>query len=128
MNSIVLSGRLTKKPELRTTQSGKSLCNFSLAVNRYASDEADFIDCVCFNKVAENLCKYQDKGSMIELSGKIQNNKYVDKDGKNVYKTIICVDMINYINSAQTSVKTSKNDENDAYTDMGRRIENELPF
>ena len=128
MNSIVLSGRLTKKPELRTTQSGKSLCNFSLAVNRYASDEADFINCVCFNKVAENLCKYQDKGSMIELSGKIQNNKYVDKDGKNVYKTIVCVDMINYINSAQTSVKTSKNDENDAYTDMGRRIENELPF
>ena len=128
MNSIVLSGRLTKKPELRTTQSGKSLCNFSLAVNRYASDEADFIDCVCFNKVAENLYKYQDKGSMIELSGKIQNNKYVDKDGKNVYKTIVCVDMINYINSAQTSVKTSKNDENDAYTDMGRRIENELPF
>lgn len=128
MNSIVLSGRLTKKPELRAT-TNSSVCHFSLAVNKYASDEVDFIECVCFGKIAENLVKYQDKGSMIELNGKIQNNKYTDKDGKNVSKTVIVAETINYISLSQKHSSEAKNGQKDAYEEMGRKIEHDnLPF
>ena len=127
MNSIVLSGRLTKKPELRTTQSGTSLCSFSLAIKR-DKDHTDFIDCTCYGKVAENLVKYQDKGSIIELNGRLENYTYQDKDGRNRLKTFVSVGMINYISQPQTSDNGAKNDQNDPYESMGTRIQSELPF
>lgn len=129
MNIAILSGRLTKKPELRTTTSGVSVCQFSLAVNR-DRDKTDFIECVCFNKMAENLCKYKDKGDMIELSGKLETNSYTDNEGKKHSKTSVSVSVINYINSSQTSVNEAKNDQKDPYLNMGNRInsENDLPF
>lgn len=131
MNSVILSGRLTKKPELRATQSGKSICNFILAVNRYASEETDFIECTCFNRTAENLVKYQDKGSLIELKGQIQNNNYTNKDGKTLYKTIIIVELINYISQGKTKGYEAKNEQKNPYEEMGNRIKSdsyELPF
>lgn len=129
MNSVILSGRLTKKPELRSTQSGVSVCQFSLAVNR-DKDKTDFIECICFNKTAENLCRYKDKGEMIELTGRMENNSYTDKEGKKHYKTIVSVNLINYINSGQTSVYEAKNEQKDPYLEMGNRINDEydLPF
>lgn len=129
MNNVILSGRLTKKPESRMTQSGLNVCSFSLAVNRFGSTNCDFIECVCFGKTAENLVKFQDKGNMIELIGRIENNQYTDKDGKNRSKTVVSVSMINYIKSSQTSRKSLKNDEKDAYLEMNKRIEEDnLPF
>jgi len=137
MNIIVISGRLTKKPELRTTQSLKHVCQFSLAVDNNRVDEngkrgVDFIECVCFDKQAENLVKYKNKGDFIELKGKIQNDRYTNKDGKNVSRTMIYAETINYISSTQTSVSTSKNDEKDVYKDFGNRVMNDndyqLPF
>lgn len=130
MNCVILSGRLTRNPELRTTQSLKHVCQFTLAVNRGYGEETDFIECVCFNKVAENLVKYQSKGNMVEVNGHIQVNKYTDKDGKNQYRTIINVEMINYISQTKTGVKMDKNDEKQVYADMGNRINNDdqLPF
>lgn len=130
MNCVILSGRLTRDPELRTTTSLKHVCQFSLAVNRGYGEETDFIECVCFNKVAENLVKYQSKGSMIEVNGHIQVNKYTDKDGKNQSKTIVNVEMINYISQSKTDVKTDKNDGKQPYLQMGNRInsDDQLPF
>lgn len=135
MNSVILSGRLTKKPELRSTASGTTLCSFNLAVDKGKTDEsgnreADFIECVCFNKVAENLCKYQDKGSYIELKGSIQTNSYVDNDNKKRLKTTIRVDMINYISQPKTTVSEPKNSQIDPFKEMGNKINSEydLPF
>ena len=133
MNICILSGRLTKKPELRTTQTLKHVCQFSIAVENTKIDEngkrgVDFIECVCFDKIAENLVKYQDKGSMIELKGRIQVDRYVDKNNKNVSKTLIYVETINYINSTKTNDSVSKNEQKDAYQEMSNRIQNELPF
>ena len=137
MNVIVISGRLTKKPELRTTQNLTHVCQFSLAVDNGKTDQngkrgVDFIECVCFGKTAENLVKYQDKGSMIELKGRIQVDRYVNKDNKNVSRTIVYVETINYINQSKTNDNASKNDEKDAYQEMSNKIqrenEYELPF
>ena len=129
MNCVILSGRLTKKPELRTTTGGMNVCSFSLAVSK-DRDNTDFIECVCFNKTAENLVKYQDKGDMIELKGRMQNDRYTNKDGKNVSRTLVCVEMINYINSTKKTGNDGKNEQIDPYMSMSNRInsENELPF
>lgn len=133
MNVVILSGRLTKKPELRSTASGTNVCNYSLAVDNNKIDEngkrcVDFIDCVCFGKQAENLAKYQDKGNIIEVKGRLQTDRYTNNDGKNISKTFIYSEMINYISQAKTSVKTPKNDEKDPYEAMGSKINSELPF
>ena len=135
MNVVIISGRLTKKPELRSTTK-TSVCQFSLAVDNGKIDESgkrgvDFIECVCFGKQAENLARYQDKGSMIELKGRLQVDKYVNKDNKNVSRTLVYAEMINYINSTKKDDNESKNEQIDAFAEMGNKVSNdsyELPF
>ena len=86
-NLVVLTGRLTADPELKTTQNGVSVTSFSLAVNRnYKSgeeQETDFINIVAWRQTAELITKYFKKGSMIGIEGSIQTRKYRDKDGNN---------------------------------------------
>lgn len=87
LNVVVLTGRLTADPELKTTGSGISVCSFSIAVDRrYKSGEerqADFINIVTWRSSAEFVSKYFKKGQMIAIEGSIQTRKYVDRDGKN---------------------------------------------
>lgn len=132
MNVVVLSGRLTKKPELKNTTS-TSVCNFSLAVDNGKVDESgkrgvDFIECVCFGKTAENLAKYQDKGGMLEIKGRIQVDTYTNNDNKKVSKTVIYSEMINYISSSKTQSSEPKNDQKDPFEEMGSKVAYDLPF
>lgn len=141
MNCVLLIGRLTKKPELRSTGNGTMLCNFSLAVDKGIKDEqgnklANFFDCVCFNKNAENLVKYQDKGSMISIVGELDTYKYTDESNKNHFKTNIKVQTIEYLSKPQTAENEAKkgqkqNITNDPFEEMGNKIANDnvdLPF
>ena len=86
INSVVLMGRLVAYPELKTTQSGKSVTSFRIAVDRRFQKQgedrqADFINIVAWEKTAEFICKYFGKGSMIALEGAIQTRSYEDRDG-----------------------------------------------
>ena len=88
LNVVVLTGRLTADPELKTTGSGISVCSFSIAVDRRYSKSAeerqtDFINIVTWRSSAEFVSKYFKKGQMIAIEGSIQTRKYVDRDGKN---------------------------------------------
>lgn len=88
MNSVNIIGRLTNAPELKQTPNGKSVCNFSVAVERRFKDAdgnaiVDFIDCVAWNNQAEFLCKWFDKGVRVGLVGELQTRTYADNDGKN---------------------------------------------
>lgn len=87
LNVVVLTGRLTKDPELKTTPSGVYVLGFSIAVERrYRSGEdrqADFINIVAWRKTAEFISKYFKKGQMIAVEGSLQSRKYQDKDGNN---------------------------------------------
>ena len=87
LNVVVLTGRLTADPELKTTQSGVSVCSFCIAVERrYKSGEdrvSDFISIVSWRSSAEFVSKYFKKGQMIAVEGSIQTRKYQDKDGNN---------------------------------------------
>lgn len=84
MNSIVIKGRLTRDPELKSTQSNVPVCTVTVAVNRsYAKEEnqADFFDCVFWRQGAEFVSKYFKKGQEILVSGEMQSRKYQDRDG-----------------------------------------------
>lgn len=101
INTIVLLGRLTYEPELRTTTSGLSVCQFQIAVDRnYSSrDEerkADFIDCVAWRSKAEFLNKYFHKGSMVALEGSLQTENYTDKDGNKRKSVSVVVKEISF--------------------------------
>jgi len=107
MNKAILIGRLTKDPELRTTPTGRNVCQFSIAVNRtYTSAsgerEADFINCVVWDKQAENLAKYQKKGNQIAVDGRIQTRNYDDNNGKKVYVTEVLVNNISFLDAKGT--------------------------
>lgn len=86
LNSVILMGRLTADPELRTTQTGRSVCSFSIAVDRnYAKSgeerKTDFINIVAWESQANFITRYFNKGSMIAISGQLQTRQYEDKTG-----------------------------------------------
>lgn len=95
MNRVELIGRLTRNPELRYTSSNVAVANFSLAINRpYKKDEVqetDYINCKAFNKSAENINKYCNKGDLLGLEGRIQTRSY-EKDDKKYYATEVIVE------------------------------------
>lgn len=152
MNKAILIGRLTKDPELRTTPTGRNVCQFSVAVNRTFTNangerEADFINCVVWDKQAENLVKYQKKGNQIAVEGRIQTRNYDDKDGKKVYVTEILASNISFLDAKGTSSESNFNNlpeppkefnemetvsiEKDPFEAFGDSIEisdNDLPF
>jgi single-strand DNA-binding protein len=97
INRVVLVGRLTRDPELRTTGSGISVATFTLAVDRQFTNSqgergADFISCVIWRKAAENFCNFTSKGSLVGIDGRIQTRSYDNKDGQRVYVTEVVVD------------------------------------
>ena len=87
LNVVVLTGRLTADPELKSTSNGVSVCSFTIAVDRrYKQGEerqADFINIVAWRSSAEFVSKYFKKGQMIAVEGAIQTRRYQDKDGNN---------------------------------------------
>lgn len=100
LNRALLVGRLTRDPELRRTGSGKAVTSFNLAVERnFKSDdqEADFINCVCWGKIAENTERYCSKGSMVSIDGRIQTRNYDNSQGQKVYVTEVIADSVQFI-------------------------------
>lgn len=85
LNNVILMGRLTADPEIRTTSSGKSVANFRIAVDRAYSKgddkQADFITIVAWESTANFVCRYFQKGSMIAIQGRIQTRSYEDSNG-----------------------------------------------
>lgn len=97
MNQVNLSGRLTKDPEIRYTQSQKAVCRFNLAVDRMAKGEADFPTVVAFGKQAENMELYVARGCRVLVEGRLQTGNYKDKDGKTVYTTEVIANRVEFI-------------------------------
>lgn len=118
INRVVLTGRLTKDPELRTTQSGLSVATFTLAVNRQyskAKGDADFINCVIWRKAAENFCNFTSKGSLVGIDGRIQTRSYENKSGQKVYVTEIVVDSFSLLESKKDRLANNNNGNNSNY-------------
>lgn len=100
MNKVMLIGRLTKDPEIKATSTGKTVASFTLAVNRRKKeDPADFIQCKAFDKTAEVVQKYCQKGKQVCVLGRIQTGSYENKEGRKVYTTDIMVDELELLGS-----------------------------
>ena len=107
MNHITLIGRLAKDPELKYSQSGKAYCRFTLAVAReFNREETDFLDCVAWNKTAETIAEWLNKGRRIAIQGRLETGGY-EKDGKNIKTHNIVVDRFEFVDSDRS--ETSKN-------------------
>ena len=100
MNTSILIGNMARNPELRYTNSGKAVCNFTLAVNRgFNKDEADFINCVAWEKTAESIANYLAKGKKAAVKGRIQVSSY-EKDGEKRYKTEVVAQEVQFLSPA----------------------------
>lgn len=96
LNHIVLMGRLTADPEVKTTTNGLAVTSFTVACDRNVGKDrekqSDFIPCVAWRQTAEFIGKYFGKGSLIAVEGALQSRKYTDKEGKNRVSYEVLVD------------------------------------
>ena len=105
MNKVILTGRLVSD-DVKKFQSSKGIISLTFKIALIEkTKKTNFIDIVCFDKMANNITKYIKKGDLLEIEGKLNNSKYTTKDGKTIYKTEILAKNITF------SVK-SKNNEN----------------
>lgn len=103
LNKVMLGGRLTANPEIRTTPSGKSVVSFSIAVNRRFSSEGqtqtDFFNCTAWGSTAEFISRHFGKGASIFIVGNIQNRSWTDQNGNKRYATDIVADEACFVDS-----------------------------
>ena len=106
-NLVVLTGRLTADPELKTTPNGISVCTFSIAVDRaYKKGEekqTDFLNVVCWRTTAEFVSKWFKKGNLIGIEGSIQTRKFTDKNGNNRTAFEIVANNVHFVESKKSS-------------------------
>ena len=120
-NKVILGGRLTADPELKTTQSGIAVVSFSIAVNRRYTknaaqqNETDFFNVTAWRQTAEFVSRYFKKGSSICVVGTIQNNKWTDQQGATRYRTDIVADEVMFVDSRSESGNAFGGDESDAF-------------
>lgn len=120
MNCVAITGRLTKDVELRRTASGKAVASFTLAVNKDRKNEqggydADFIDFVAYEQMAETISKYVHKGDRFGVVGKLTTRSYETKEGKKVKVTEVKVNGFDFLESKkQTASGFEPIDEDDS--------------
>lgn len=102
MNKIIVTGNLTKDPEVRETAAGEKVCNFSVAVQRNFTNEngergVDYLNVVAWNKLAETVMKYCKKGDKVGVAGRIQIRSWQDKEGVKKYATEIVAAEVEFL-------------------------------
>ena len=112
LNKVILGGRLTTDPELRSTPTGVSVTSFSIAINRrYAKQgeaaQTDFINIVAWRQQAEFITKYFRKGSPICICGSLQSRSWTDNDGKKRYATDVVCEEASFVDSKSESTGQS---------------------
>lgn len=125
INNVVLVGRLTRDAELRYTQSNIAVATFTLAVNRPFKNEAgereaDFINCVIWRQLAENLANWAKKGSLIGVTGVIQTRSYDNQQGQRVYVTEVVASNFQLLESRNSQQNTQGHqDHHGGYQQQG---------
>ena len=142
MNSVNLVGRLSNNPQLRITVNDKKICRFSISVTRRFKNatgvyEADFINCVAFNKTAELINEYIQKGDLVGVEGRIQTGSYTAQDGSKRYTFDLVVENITFINSKKSNAVQKNNatsehpvneEQTDIFSDFGENVAIEDDF
>ena len=117
-NKVIIGGRLTSEPELKTTQSGLSVVSFSVAVNRKVKQgeeqKADFFNVTAWRQTADFVARYFHKGSSICIVGSLQNSSWTDQNGQKHSKTDIVADEVMFVDS--------KSDNESAQSSYGQQV------
>lgn len=116
MNKAFLIGNLTRDPEVRTTNSGVSVCTFTLAINRRFANqqgvrEADFINIVTWRQLADLCGRYLAKGRKCAVVGSIQTRTYDAQDGSKRYITEVVADEVEFLSGAQDGARPARTDD-----------------
>ena len=131
MNKVILTGRLTAKPELNYTANQTAVTKFTIAVDRQTKDGgADFIRVTVFGRQAENICRYMDKGRQIAVEGRITTGSYKNKDGKTVYTQDVVIDHTEFLGgNSEPREQTARQIEEDASALLGlNSLPDDIPF
>ena len=116
MNKVILSGNLTRDPELKSTQSGKNYVRVGIAVNRpFTKDAVDFLNLVAWDKTAEVLSKWFSKGSRAIVEGRLQTGSYENKDGVKINTVDVIVENVEF-GSSKKSDDAPKSDDTNPYS------------
>ena len=131
MNKIIITGRLTKDPELKTTDTGIELCNFTVAVDRRAKKDAekqtDFFDCTAWRQSGVFVNKYFKKGDGINIEGRMESRRWVDHDGKNRIGWGVTVDNVEFPHGRSNGSSAGRSDlPGDDFEEIP--VTEELPF
>ena len=122
LNHITIMGRMTRNPEMRTTQSGVAVASFTLAVDRDfggrdgGEKQTDFIDCTAWRHTAEFVSKYFSKGRMAVVSGRLQIDNYTDNDGNKRKAAKVIADNIYFGDSKKDGASGGQSDEAASFT------------
>ena len=133
INNVVLTGRLARDPEIKQTQSGVSVCNFCIAVDRqYKSGEekiCDFINCVAWRGTADFVSKWFHKGDGIGVTGSIQTRKWVTDGGENRYATEVLCQQVSFLDGKKNASEASQTpmEGNQNFSEVTEEDES-LPF
>lgn len=137
INNVVLTGRLTKDVDLKHSQSGVAIGNFTLAVarnykNASGNYDADFINCVAFKKLAETVANYAHKGSLIGVTGNINTSLVEDKStGKKINYVKVIINQVQFLeskNSSNSNKTQSNNQNNTSFKGSDLVTDDQLPF
>ena len=128
MNSINLIGNICNDVELKTTNSGKSVCSFNLAVKRpFSKETTDFLPVVCWERQGEMVSKYCKKGDRIGITGVMTSRKYQDKDGNNRTAFEVVANNVQFIESKRSQDNGEDNSlhttDNDLLPELAERLE-----
>lgn len=122
INKVILIGRLTKEPEVRKTNTGKSVCQFSVAVNRNFKNangqyDADFINCVAWNQTADYMSNYLHKGYQVSVEGRLTSRNYDDPNtpGRKVFVTEVTAEAVNNLESRASAESRQNGSYNNSY-------------
>lgn len=111
LNKVILMGRLTKDPEIKSSMQGKSISTFTLAVDRgYVKPgeerQADFINIVTFNSTADFVARYFEKGQLVSICGRLQTRTWEDNEGKRRYATEVIADEVHFAESKKETTES----------------------
>lgn len=134
INSVSLTGRITKDLEKHETGKGTSVVNFSLAVDRRFKNangehDADFIGIQAWGMTADLLCKYCGKGSLIGIEGRIQTRNYENNQGQRVYVTEVVAENVTFLDSKKNSNEQGGYQQSNSYDNYQQQpFDSALPF
>ena len=113
MNVVILMGRMTRDPELKYTSGGKAYTSFTLAVQK-TKDDAEFIDCIAWEKTAETIAEYFRKGRKILVQGRLNVSSY-EQNGEKRKSTKVVVSSFEFVESSGTSNNNGGYQQNQPY-------------